>query len=496
MKAQDSYYSYRKPLTKMLNSQSTRVAIIDDDEDDYFIISDYISSIDGSEFIIDWCNNYENAIQKIRAKEYDIYLVDYRLGKHTGLELLQEARAAGVDDPIILLTGKGSKDIDIKAMESGATDYLVKSELNTEKLERCIRYSLDRADAVRELKARENRYRNLFEGSKDAVFIADHQLHFNEVNEAASELFGKPTSALVNDYFCQFIRSGPQKEKFQQLFDRKEDIRDLEIDIESGRETRSCQVSLSFLESSNGHPLVHGILHDITHIKKAEMANLQAQKLAANERLMRILAHEIRNPLNNISLSVDHFDMMDEDDPEMEKNLIDIIKRNCTRINHIITELLNLTRPPELSFETHNLQEILDECIDMNADRLDLQKIAVQKKYTADPLSILADKSKLILAFSNIMVNAIEAMEISKGELVISVSNSNGGCHVSIRDNGNGIPEEYLPKLFEPFFTLKKNGIGLGLAASYSIIQSHNASVRVESKVNKGTEFVISFAKA
>ena len=94
------------------------------------------------------------------------------------------------DSPIVLLTGKGNKAIDIKAMQSGATDYLVKSDLNAEKLERCIRYSLDRAESLRELKARENKYRNLFKGSRDAVFIADKNLFFTECNQATSFLFG------------------------------------------------------------------------------------------------------------------------------------------------------------------------------------------------------------------------------------------------------------------------------------------------------------------
>jgi PAS domain S-box-containing protein len=479
----------------MLNAGGVRIAIIDDDEDDYFIIADSISSIEGSQFTISWINNYDNAIKSLRAREHDIYLVDYRLGKNTGLELLQEARAARIDEPIVLLTGKGNKDIDIKAMESGATDYLVKSELTTEKLERCIRYSLDRAVALKELKTRENKYRNLFTSSKDAVFIATEDLLFTEVNDAAAQLFGSSARELNNKDFRSLVRDDAQKEKFIECYESKRNINDMELEI-LGKETHFCLLSLSYLEASNGHSLVHGILHDITHIKKAEAANLQAQKLAANERLMRILAHEIRNPLNNISLSVDHFDMMDEDDPEMEKNLIDIIRRNCTRINHIITELLNLSRPQELSFETHSLQDIIEESLVINADRLELQKINVRKDFPNEILEISADKPKLILAFSNILVNAIEAMSSQQGELEVSISKLSNGACVSIRDNGSGIPEEYLSKLFEPFFTLKKNGIGLGLAACYSIIQSHNASVRVESEVNKGTEFVVSFSES
>ena len=174
----------------MLKGNQIRIGVIDDDEDDFFIIKDYIREIENVNFVIDWLNSYQTAIAKIKTGAYHLYFLDYRLGNETGLELLQEAMAMQCDSPIVLLTGKGNKAIDIKAMQSGATDYLVKSELNAEKLERCIRYSLDRAESLRELKARENKYRNLFKGSKDAVFISDKNLVFTECNQAASLLFG------------------------------------------------------------------------------------------------------------------------------------------------------------------------------------------------------------------------------------------------------------------------------------------------------------------
>jgi signal transduction histidine kinase len=91
------------------------------------------------------------------------------------------------------------------------------------------------------------------------------------------------------------------------------------------------------------------------------------------------------------------------------------------------------------------------------------------------------------------VINAIEAMETNKGELAVSISALPTVYSVSIRDNGKGIPDEFLPKLFEPFFTSKKNGMGLGLAACYSIIESHKGTIHVETKVDKGSNFIISF---
>ena len=479
----------------MQTGRQIKVAIIDDDEDDYFIIADYIHSIQKNIFRIDWCNNYQAAIEKIKAREYDIYFVDYRLGSRTGLELLQEITAEDMDDPIVLLTGKGNKDIDVKAMENGATDYLVKSELNSEKLERCIRYSLDRAADLKELKTSENKYRNLFENSNDAIFIVNDQLMLKEANHAATLLFGLDAEGLLKyDLYC-FIRDEVQKKKIRSQFENRNDINNLEVEIEKENGiVTPCLLSLAFIENHVGEQLVHGILHDITSMKKAEIANLHAQKLASNERLMRTLAHEIRNPLNNIGLSIDQF-TMPEEDAEKRQNLVTIMQRNCVRINHIITELLDLTRPLELSFKQYSLQELLDESINLTADRINLQKVVVEKSYPNFPLHVKVNKSKLVIAFTNIIINAIEAMETGKGKLCVTLAATDTYYTVSISDNGKGIPEEYLPKLFEPFFTLKKNGMGLGLAASYSIIQSHKAKIHVDSKLDKGTNFTINFAK-
>ncbi|MGK2864651.1 MAG: ATP-binding protein [Chitinophagaceae bacterium] len=476
----------------MLNAQDVRIVIIDDDEDDFFIIADYIKGIPGTHFIIDWCNNYQQAIQKINAREYQIYFIDYRLGSRTGLELLKEVNQNDFYDPVVLLTGKGNVDIDVRAMQSGATDYLIKSELTTEKLERCIRYSLNRADDLKELKARENKYRSLFENSKDAVFITDSNLVLTEVNHAASLLFLSDEKKMVNRPLLDFIKDNPQKIILSQLLSNKDNINDLAVEIEnSNGELRSCLLSLSFIEDKGEH-LTHGILHDITNIKKVELANLQAQKLAANERLMRTLAHEIRNPLNNILLSVDHFTLPYDESIESQKNLVAIMQRNGIRINHIITELLNLSKPLDLPFQKHTMQEILDESITLTQDRINLQKVIVRKNYPEFPFEISANKSKLVIAFTNILINAIEAMETGKGELSVSLTRSPNNYIVSIRDNGKGIPSEYMHKLFEPFFTMKKNGTGLGLPASYSIIQSHKGDIRVESQFGKGTEFIIS----
>lgn len=479
----------------MLKGNLIKIAIVDDDEDDYFIISDYIRSIEGANLHTEWLSDYASAIESIKAGAFNIYFIDYRLGNETGLNLLREAIALGCEEPIVLLTGKGNKSIDIQAMQGGATDYLVKSELNTEKLERCIRYSLERAGAMKELKEREYRYRNLFTGSKDAVLIMDPSLNIEEANDAASVLFGCSNKDIISSNLFSFIENEYRQKQILGYLEKGNTITDMQIDIHnSNHEIKPCLLSITFQKNPEKKWLVHGILHDITSLRRAEQANFQAQKLASNERLMRVIAHEIRNPLNNIALSVEHLEFM-PGEGEMQKEMMGIIRRNCNRINQSITELLNLTRAGDLDFQKHMLQDIMNESISSVEDRIRLKGIKVKKKFEEVPFEISADKDKLKIAFSNILINAIEAMEEKQheGELAVSMYGSPGTVAISIQDNGIGIAEENLPKLFDPFFTLKKNGIGLGLAASYSILQSHKANIQVESKLNKGTNFIINF---
>lgn len=477
----------------MPNHHKHKIAIIEDDEDDFQIIKDFITDIEGKSFVVDWFPDYNSAIEAIKNKEYHLYFVDYFLGHKTGLDLLDAAAELNCDAPIILLTGLGNKAIDIKAMERGATDYLVKNDLNTEKLERCIRFALERSNFLKELKAREAKYRTLFESSKDGVFITDDQLNFNEVNDAAVQMLGYSEDELIGRNLREFIAGQHLTNNLKPL-NEKNYIEDSEIKIiNNNNETRECLLSLTPQRQADDKTLlVHGIIHDITNIKKAEMANLQSEKLAANERLIRMLAHEIRNPLNNIILSIDQ--LLPQEKDELQKSFMDIIRRNSMRINNIITELLNLAKPSDLILLDHSLQEILDESIARTADRIKLQNIQVKKHFPTDPITIKADKEKLVIVFTNIIINAIEAMG-QNGSLNISITESAERYEVCIKDNGKGFSKEYQSRLFEPFFTMKKNGMGLGLTVAYSILQSHNAKIRAQSKENEGTEFQIGLKK-
>jgi diguanylate cyclase (GGDEF)-like protein len=136
-----------------LESKTINILLIDDDQDDYLILRDDLMQIKGSlKYELNWANSYQAGLEKIRQAEHDIYLVDHYLGIDSGLDLLQEALHGGCQEPIIIITGHSNPDTDQAALMAGATDYLVKGEINGQLLERSIRYALERNRLLKKIR--------------------------------------------------------------------------------------------------------------------------------------------------------------------------------------------------------------------------------------------------------------------------------------------------------------------------------------------------------
>ena len=126
-----------------------RVLLVEDDEDDYILTRSHMNAPENRNLRLDWVEGYDEAIERMMANDYDVYLIDYRLGERTGIELIQEATAAGCQAPMILLTGQDDQSIDYSAMAIGASDYLVKARIDAPLLGRSVRYALQQANRSR-----------------------------------------------------------------------------------------------------------------------------------------------------------------------------------------------------------------------------------------------------------------------------------------------------------------------------------------------------------
>lgn len=468
-----------------------KTLIIDDDEDDFFITSQYLKEI--SEFNIEssWSYNIIDAQAKLKSNEFDLYLVDYRLGARTGLDLLKEAVAGGCSKPIILLTGKGNTEIDKRAVEAGAYDYLVKSELNADKLERCIRYANERYKSFKIIKDNEKKYRLIFENAISFIFTCDPSMKILECNNASEYFTEYKPQELKNTSFLNLIDPA-DLEAVNKRINQKRNISDLKINFQTKSDrSKLGSLNLNYFESPESGAYWQGIIYDESIRTQAEQAKMHSEKVEATYRLISTLAHEIRNPLTNIGLSVGG--MIDEGINESQKTYADIIQRSSTRINDIITELLNSSKAIELKFELLDLNDLLREVVQIAHDSSQLNKVEVRVNYWDYPIVKPIDKDKFKIALLNLIFNAIEASDKENGLLKISIEQNLENTVIVLEDNGSGIKDEDLKKLFEPYFTTKKTGVGLGLVATLNIIKSHKAKIDVQSKVGVGTTFKIIF---
>jgi diguanylate cyclase (GGDEF)-like protein/PAS domain S-box-containing protein len=172
------------------NPDLLRILIIDDDEDDYLIIRDLLLEVTEVRYQIDWVDNYKKALQIINEKNYDSCLLDLRLGKYSGLELLREIVKVKYRMPVILLTGIKNHAIDVEAMNSGAVDFLIKGEVNAVILERSIRYSIERKKMEEVLYNEKERVQVTLDSIGDAVITADNEGKITYLNQIATKLTG------------------------------------------------------------------------------------------------------------------------------------------------------------------------------------------------------------------------------------------------------------------------------------------------------------------
>jgi signal transduction histidine kinase len=219
-----------------------------------------------------------------------------------------------------------------------------------------------------------------------------------------------------------------------------------------------------------------------------------AERAAVIGRLTSAIAHEIRNPLNFINLSIDHvrtkFAPAEPRDRDRFDGLLGSIKEEVARLNRLVTDVLTFGRPASLNVRTVNLVRIADEVIALVRTKADEQGVAIETRVPDRAVEIEADAEKLKSCFANIVINAVQAMP-DGGRLVVAIECDEGACHLRFSDTGPGIPEEALDRVFEPYYSTKDTGTGLGLAVTKKIVEEHGGRIRVESAPGEGTTFEV-----
>jgi signal transduction histidine kinase len=209
--------------------------------------------------------------------------------------------------------------------------------------------------------------------------------------------------------------------------------------------------------------------------------------------LATALVHEVRNPLTNINLAAEIIGSGTLD--EEQKAFVEIITRGVERISNLLTDFLSSYKINEKHAEICSLNELVDDVLALNKDRLNLKDVFIIKQLAYTDWKILVIKNEIIIALTNIIINAIEAMPEGSGTLKLKTGLLNDTCFVQIEDNGIGISETNLEKIFNPYYTNKPGGMGLGLSTTLDILLSNCGTLEVKSELGSGTQFNIYFNK-
>jgi len=485
-------------------SQSlVRVLLVDDGESDYILTCNWFSEFRVANCKLEWVDNYEAAKVAIAKNQHDIYLVDYRLGSRSGLELLREAIADGCTSPIILLTGQGDGEIDIEAMKAGAVDYLEKNQLNAPLLERSILYAIERKQT--EKKIREQAA--LLDIANDAIFVQDLDGQVLFWNEAAARLYGwqkaeaidNKTQNLWQDKNLALLQKA--LETLQQKGSWKGELHQT---TKSGKEIIVESRWTLVHEFGNKSQCILIVNTEITQKKQLEAQFLRAQRLESIGTLASGIAHDLNNVLAPILMTAQLLESQIKD--ERSRRLLPILITNAKRGANLVKQVLSFTRSLEgertllqLKHLVGEIQQIIKETFPKS---IDLVAHISQNLWT-----VSGDATQLHQVLMNLCVNARDAMP-KGGTLKITAENfsidenyakmnidAKVGPYVvvTVTDTGIGIPSDILDRIFEPFFTTKElgKGTGLGLSTVLGIIKSHGGFINVYTEEGEGSQFKV-----
>jgi diguanylate cyclase (GGDEF)-like protein/PAS domain S-box-containing protein len=276
------------------------VLLVEDDEDDFVLTRDLLADSRRTTFSLDWVSTYDDAVREMRREAHDIYLIDFRLGTHDGLEILREAKSWGCAAPIILLTGQSDTDIDVAAMKAGAADYLVKGQVDAKLLERAIRYSLEQSRTLDALRESEERYALSARGANDGLWVWD-------VRE--SSVYYSPRWKSMLGYADDEIGDSPDEWLSRVHPDDAELLRSaLQIHREGGSPHLETEYRIRCKNGDVRWMLARGLaVHDAEGIASriaGSQTDITAQKIAL-ERLLHDAFHDALTELPNRALFMD-----------------------------------------------------------------------------------------------------------------------------------------------------------------------------------------------
>lgn len=330
---------------------------------------------------------------------------------------------------------------------------------------------------------------NVVDSMACGLISLDNQGHIVTMNRQAAEILSVSMETLPRKLLSEVL--GEESALFLRAA-KGSILRDQELELGRSPGGKRLPISLSAapLKDELGQDMGQVLLfRDLREIRELKESIRRSERLASLGRLAAGIAHEIRNPLSSIRGFAQFFHKRFNGHQE-EQEYAAIMVREVDRLNRVITELLDFARPRELRREPCSLEKIIDDALQLLAVELTAKKVLVEKDYAAELPLIQADQEQLSQAFLNLLLNALHAVG-EGGKISIGLKQYPGHINITWADNGCGIPPGDMEKIFEPFFSNKRQGTGLGLAIVNQIVENHGGEISVTNRPGGGTVFSI-----
>lgn len=305
------------------------------------------------------------------------------------------------------------------------------------------------------------------------------------VSAPVESFLGRPRAELLGHTVHEvFDQDSPLGAALLEAFERRRPLSPREFEAAGGKRV---QVSLDFVQERTSQIGALLIMRDPESVRRIGDEIEMSRRLSASGRLTRGVAHEVKNPINAIVLHLQLLrNKLAQQEPDTRRHM-DIIDTEIRRLDRVVQTLVDFTRPRDLHLEEIDLRRLMEDVAQLAAPDAEQHGVTIERRMPEQRLPIKVDVDLMKQALLNVVINGVQAMP-QGGLLTISARRENNAVVADIRDEGAGIPQDMRDKIFELYFTTKKDGSGIGLAQTYQILQWHYGSVDFES-AETGTVF-------
>jgi PAS domain S-box-containing protein len=358
-------------------------------------------------------------------------------------------------------------------------------------------FAIDNTQLYEQALQAKKQYETILRHMQRGVLATDPRLQIVTFNQTAAELLGVNADEWLGRPVTELVPAFA--EILETTLEKRTNLPLTELAVQSTRGKFPCECETSIMIDAQDRVIgATAVFQDLTERKRFEEEVRRMDRLASVGTLAAGIAHEIKNPLVSIQtfaqLLPERFDETD-----FRENFGNVVRSEIGRINRLVHSLLDFARPRRRQPGQVDIQELLERALTLLESQLKKQEIEIIRKYADDMPLIFADPEQIYQVFFNLLQNAVQAMDGPRRQITLSTVKSVSGTGqkakdvvlLIIKDTGRGIEKSELSNIFDPFYSTKADGSGLGLSICHSILKEHGAGIDVQSSVGKGTTFTL-----